>query len=365
MKRTIRLVHKYLSLALLALWVLQAVTGVLLVFHWELDDWSVAGPHARLDPEQLQRALAHFQSEHPQQPITSIYTSGALSHRFDVLIVDPAGGLDVLRVDGHGTVLRARPADHDFSHIGVFQIATYLHQTLFLHDAGNGIVAVSGVVLLTNVSLGLYQAWPRRRQWRRTLWPFRTGSLQPTVTRMYQWHRALGLLVAIPLLVLIVAGIVRALDAPLDLGARFEALRPPPAVAAAPVSTDVSTPPTLARALETALSRYPRSTLAGVSYPDARHPWYAVRLTQPHDVRYLGTTFVYINSRDGAVLRSYETQSMPLSVRLWDAVYPLHTGEIAGIAGRCLVLLIGLALTVLIGFGLSLYLLRRRGGRGS
>jgi uncharacterized iron-regulated membrane protein len=36
MKRALRLVHKYLSLTLAALWLLQAVTGVLLVFHWEL-----------------------------------------------------------------------------------------------------------------------------------------------------------------------------------------------------------------------------------------------------------------------------------------------------------------------------------------
>jgi uncharacterized iron-regulated membrane protein len=50
---------------------------------------------------------------------------------------------------------------------------------------------------------------------------------------------------------------------------------------------------------------------------------------------------------------------MPLGVRIWDAVYALHTGEIAGVAGRCLVLLVGLLLLVLMGFGLSMYLLRR------
>jgi uncharacterized iron-regulated membrane protein len=44
MKRTLRLVHKYLSLTVAAMWLLQAVVGVLLVFHWEPDDWMVDGP---------------------------------------------------------------------------------------------------------------------------------------------------------------------------------------------------------------------------------------------------------------------------------------------------------------------------------
>jgi len=43
MKRKLRLLHKYLSLTVAALWLMQAVTGALLVFHWELDDWAVAG----------------------------------------------------------------------------------------------------------------------------------------------------------------------------------------------------------------------------------------------------------------------------------------------------------------------------------
>jgi hypothetical protein len=42
MKRALRSVHKYLSLTMAAMWLLQAATGVLLVFHWELDDWAVS-----------------------------------------------------------------------------------------------------------------------------------------------------------------------------------------------------------------------------------------------------------------------------------------------------------------------------------
>src|SRR2546430_12037885 len=142
MKHIVLLIHKYLSLGLLALWLLQAITGVLLVFHWELDDWNVAGPPVALNPHKLETTLESLQSEHPKRPVTAIYTSGGLPGRFDVVIDNPSGGRDVLRVDGEGAVLRERPWDHDFPHIGFFQITTYLHQTLFLQATGNSIIAI-------------------------------------------------------------------------------------------------------------------------------------------------------------------------------------------------------------------------------
>src|SRR4051812_47681783 len=116
MKRTVRLAHKYLSLTLALLWLLQAATGVLLVFHWELDDWGVSGPRQPLNPDKLGASLERWQSTHTDRQVIALYTSGGLSGRFDVVITNPAGGRDVLRVDGAGTVLRQRPWNHDFTH---------------------------------------------------------------------------------------------------------------------------------------------------------------------------------------------------------------------------------------------------------
>ncbi len=348
------------------LWLLQAVTGVLLVFHWELDDLGVSGSQQPLNPDELSAALVRLETTRPGQHVSAVYTSGGLPGRFDVVISNANGARDVLRVDGKGTVLRERPWDHDYSHIGVFQIATYLHQTLFLHTPGNWIMGVSGILLFSNLCLGLYQAWPRMGQWIRTLSPFTQGSSAATKAypwyRTYQWHRALGLMIALPALLLVLAGIVRAFDDP--LGSSFEAARPPPAAVSA-ASPSQLPPPTLANVISSASVLYPGSHLAGVEYPDADSPWFAVRVTQVNDVRrYFGTTIVYISSRDGSVLANYDARLMPFSVRLWDAVYALHTGEIAGVPGRCVVLLVGVCLSVLIGLGVGLYLLRRGRVRG-
>jgi uncharacterized iron-regulated membrane protein len=361
MKRTVRLAHKYLSLTMAVLWLLQAVTGALLVFHWELDDSGVSGSRRPLNPDKLNAALVQLATTRPGQHVTAVYTSGGLPGRFDVVISNANGARDVLRVDGEGAILRERPWDHDYAHIGAFQIATYLHQTLFLHTTGNWIIGLSGILLFSNICLGLYQAWPRAGRWIRTLSLSSQGSSAGAKAypwyRIYHWHRALGLMIALPALALVLAGIVRAFDDP--LGSRFEAARPPPAPIAAAPSSQLQ-PPTVANVISSALALYPGSSLAGVEYPDSDSPWFAVRVTQVNDVRrYFGTTIVYIGSRDGSVLANYDARLMPFSVRLWDAVYALHTGEIAGAPGRCLALLVGVSLSVLIGLGVSLYFLRR------
>src|SRR5438874_11699138 len=84
MKRKLRLLHKYLSLTVAALWLMQAVTGALLVFHWELDDWAVAGPQRHLDPVRFGAFLENLQAAHSRQAVKSVYASGGLPGRFDV-----------------------------------------------------------------------------------------------------------------------------------------------------------------------------------------------------------------------------------------------------------------------------------------
>lgn len=354
MRRGLRILHKYLSLTVAALWLLQAVTGLLLVFHWELDDWGLAGPARALDPASFGDALERLKADHPRQTLAGVYPSGGLAGRFDVLLSDSTGATDVVRIDGAGALLRQRPWNHDFLHIGWLQIATYLHQTLFLHTTGNWIMGFSGLLLMTNISFGLSLAWPRPGQWLRTLTPPRSG---PLVTRLWGWHRAVGLGLAIPALLLVCAGVIRAYDDP--FAEYFENTRPdPPAEQAGhePLLASVS----IAAVLRTALQLYPGATLAALEFPDAHSPWFKVRLNQPHDLRRTsGTTAVYISSRSARVLANYDYRALPAKTRVWDAVYPLHTGEIGGAAGRCLTALVALWLITMIALGLSLWWKRR------
>jgi uncharacterized iron-regulated membrane protein len=44
LKQALRKIHRYLGLTL-SLWAVQALSGMLMVFHWELDDAFIPGEH--------------------------------------------------------------------------------------------------------------------------------------------------------------------------------------------------------------------------------------------------------------------------------------------------------------------------------
>ena len=88
MRLTLRVIHKYVSLAVAALWLMQAATGLLLVFHWELDDLSVRGAARALDVERFGAFLERLQAASPDRTVSSVFASGGVHGRFDVLIAN-------------------------------------------------------------------------------------------------------------------------------------------------------------------------------------------------------------------------------------------------------------------------------------
>ncbi|MDB5366654.1 MAG: hypothetical protein JWM77_2581 [Rhodospirillales bacterium] len=348
----LRRIHRTASLACAALWLLQAITGVLLVFHWELDDLAL---RARADPPldiaAVGAQLTELQQANAQDRVASLYASGGRTGRFDVLIERRDGTTDAVRIDGAGTILRSAPYDHDYFRAGLFQFVTVLHQTLFLHDAGKMFIGVSGVLLLSNLLLGLRLAWPRAGQWRRVLRP---PALRGAVATRYGWHRALGLWLAAPAIVLVLVGCLLAFDDTVEAWLGADRASPTLSAAAAPRSV------TPADAIATAMARYPGATLASVSLPSDTAPWYRVRVRQANELRRVfGRTSIFVDLRDGRVLLDQAAEDATLGTRIFEALYPLHTGEAGGTAGRVLVLLLGLWLATMIALGLSLWLARR------
>jgi uncharacterized iron-regulated membrane protein len=294
-----RVVHKYVSLTCAALWILQALTGVLLVFHWELDDLFLSRPARTLSVEKLGTSIDAMIASGQFGTPTALYWSAGQAGRFDV-IVEQGEKADVLRVDGEGSILRRRPWNHDFVHIGPFQIITYLHQTLFAHDIGKWFLGGSGLLLLSNIILGLKLAWPRRRSWIAALLPRKFNALAATA---FAWHRAMGLWLGIVAFLTLGAGVLMAFEDP--LAAWFDDARPdPPATVAAAEFLRPSAIGT-AEAITTALTRYPSAALTGIDYA-------------------------------------------------------IHTGEAGGWAGRIGAAIVGMWLLSMIALGLTLWSARRR-----
>jgi uncharacterized iron-regulated membrane protein len=355
MNRVLRSAHRYVGIVFAAIWLMQGLTGALLVFHWDLDDWSVAGPAEPLDVPALSQALGGYAARYPGHTVAAVYASGGERGRFDVLLNRPSGRNDVLRVDGRGTVLRLRPGNYDWLRIGPFQIATYLHQTLFAGIAGQWFLGASGFVLLLNLAVGLKLAWPRG-SWRQALCP--ADAMRTPTGRLWGLHRALGLWFALPAMLIVALGVCLAFRGPLATMIGDPA--PQPQLAAAAAIPARAPPITATEAIDTAFGRYPASALAALILPTARSPWYEVQVQQPGEWRRTdGLTTVDVSSRDGRVLAVYDAERGPLPKRMLDSLYALHTGFAGGVLLRWLAVLMSVWLVVMISLGLMLWSTRR------
>jgi uncharacterized iron-regulated membrane protein len=346
---TIKKIHRVLGLCAAVLWLIQALTGVLLTFRQEIDNLLVPGPHAPVSTLALGERIESIQ--HGGGSVSSLWVTNFSVDRFDLRYMDSSGVERLMRVDGAGRNLRDGLENVPFGNGGFFRTLTTIHTTLLLGDAGEWVIAASGLLLISNLVLGLKLAWPRGGRWRQALaWP----SSRNITARVYGIHRTVGLWIAMPLLVVFAAGFALCFDDGLEQALGVVRQSPSRAVAS-------GTPMSPARALDIALARYPGSTLTALSMPTPQQPWYRVRVRAPGEVqRMYGTTTVFLSAATGAVLLEYPASTAPWARFLYDAIYPLHTGELAGVAGRSLLAVLGLALLTMGIFGIRLWLVRRR-----
>ncbi|WP_380876096.1 hypothetical protein ACFB49_07290 [Sphingomonas sp. DBB INV C78] len=341
--------HRWAGLAAALFWFIQALTGTLIVFHWEIEDAMIAGAHHPTDLAAIERSVDQLAPPGSGASVGSIWTTAGAADRYDVSVEGDAPGVSrSVRIDGAGNVLR----DGDQPGKGGWvETLVLIHHNLLADDAGSWIVGVSGILLFTNILSGLVIAWPKRGMWRRSLAPPAAG---PPAARHYGWHRALGLWVGIPALVMAGAGVLLTFESTVEGVVQ-------PAEVSAPADAPVG-PATigLARATQTALDAYPGAKLAAIYPPAADSPVWRIRVTQPDEVRRAyGATNIYVSAVDGRILARFDARKASPGRAFMDGLFPFHTGELGGLAGRIAVAAIGVWLVTMIIVGLALWLARR------
>ncbi|BBE35697.1 PepSY-associated TM helix domain-containing protein [Sphingosinicella microcystinivorans] len=341
--------HRWAGLAAAAFWLVQALTGVLIVFHWEIRDAFIPGTHRQTDLAAIERTVADL-TEGSGARLGSIWTGAGAPDRYDVSITgDVPEANRSVRIDGAGQIL----VDGDGTGPASWtRPLVRIHHNLLAGDTGSWIVGISGILLFTNILSGLYIAWPKRGQWARTLRVQRKGQ---AAVRHYSWHRTLGLLVGIPALASVAAGVM------LTFGGGVERIVQP-----VPIATPADAPTGAARvdlaaAAETALAAYPGSTLAAVYPPEGEGPVWQIRVTQPEEARRAyGATRVFVSAVDGSILARFDALDAAPSRAFVDGLFPFHTGEMGGLAGRIAVAAIGVWLVTMIIVGILLWAARRK-----
>jgi len=345
--------HRQLSLALGVFWLLQALTGLALVFRWELDDASLRATPRAADFVDIGRRIGTLEAQNPGWRATSIWSSGSGGDRFDITLETAEGGERTWRVDGAGEVLRSSSPSDGLGKGRVYDGLTSFHQTLFLGDGGRWLLGASGVLLLTNLGLGLQAAWPRFSRWRATLWPKSGG---PARAWAFSWHRALGLWLAVPAMALVACGAALDFEDPLRRWFGAEILGPE---AAGNALDSISPEQAVARALRL----HEGARISGVVFPSPESPWYRIWLLTNNEPRQaFGRTTVWV-AGDGEVIARYRPADAPPAARLMDSLYPLHTGQAFGLWGRTLAAAIAIWLIAMGALGVSLWSARRSRAR--
>lgn len=347
LRRRLVTLHRWLGLGAALFWLIQAITGVMILFHWEVTDNAVAGAHRPTDLAAIERRIETLAPAGSEATIGSVWTTAGLPDRYDINMTGADGISRTMRVAGDGTVLRTQGPGEGH----LLDTAVEIHHTLLAGDLGDWIVTISGMLLLSNLIFGIVAAWPPRGRWSTVLKPVNKG---PAVARLYGWHRAIGLWVAIPAVVLVGAGTLIKFEDSLGplIGAESISL-PPVAPSGQPVG--------FATAAGAALGAIPGSTLTAVAYPKEDDATYRVRVRAPDEIRRAyGASVVMIDANTGAVRDIFPIAEAQARRAFMTALYPIHTGEAGGTIGRLLTGLIGVWLATMVVVGTLLWYRRTR-----
>lgn len=339
--------HRWLGLGAAAIWLVQAITGILLTFHFEAEDAMLSTRAVPVDLAAIEHRIETLATAGGQAKVDWIWTTAGLSGRYIILHSDAAGVSRKAYIDGAGSVLRNKPAD-SYSFLGLMR---EVHLTLVAGTAGHWILAVSGVLLFTNMIFGLIVAWPKRGQWRHALRPRgRRGS----AASYYSWHKALGLWAGLPALVIVGTGSLILFEHQIrDLvGAEEVSLPPNPAI---------GKPVGFAEASRAAVDAIPGSRFVGTAMPSAGDASYYAWVRAPGELYRggYGGSLVIVDANDASIRGAWPATAADAKQTLVASFYPLHTGESLGLFGRLLSLAIGVWLTTSIVLGLLLWWRKR------
>lgn len=346
-RKTVVKLHRWLGLGAAAIWLVQAITGILLTFHFEVEDAMLSARQVPTDPAAIERRIETLANAGGKAKVDWIWTTAGLPGRY-IILHDDAGGVSrKAYIDGAGSILRNDAAD-DYSFLGLMR---EIHLTLVAGTVGHWILAVSGVLLFTNLVFGLTVAWPKRGEWRHALRPRgRRGS----TAGFHSWHRALGLWAGLPALVIVGTGSLILFEHEIrDLvGAEEVSL---------PANPATGTPVGFAAASRAAVAAIPGSRFVGTTMPSTEDASYHAWVRAPGELYRggYGGSLVIVDANNGTIRGAWPATEADAAQAFVASFYPLHTGESLGLAGRILSLATGLWLIVTVLLGLFLWWRRR------
>lgn len=228
------------------------------------------------------------------------------------------------------------------------------HTHLLTGEVGEtalGVVAITGLFMLFS---GVWLYWPGRQRALRHLKP----HTNPPVLRWASFHRAVGV-VALPLLIVMIGtGTTMAYRGAVRQGltAAFGEKAPAKPPKTSPLDGPVDWPAVLAAAQAAA----PDAELTRIMLPGKDSGTVTLRVRHAGEWNLAGRSMVFIDGHDTKVLGGVDATKLGTGGRLADALFPIHSAAVGGIAWRIVATVTGLLPSFLLVTGFLFWRARRR-----
>lgn len=358
--------HKYTGLILGLLLSITGLSGSLVVFDRELDEWLTPEtvdfePSQTLAPYNVavaQAKQALGTDAEPTRLMTGRHAGAPHIIRFPTPENAP-GPIEVSVNPVTGDALAVR-------NWGQYPVTWFyrLHLSFLGGERGEVLVGIMGFCMLFFCISGVIIWWPKlSRQGKRDWWRAFTIKRRAGWFRLnFDVHKTVGIYFLPVFIMLAVTGIEIVWHDPFRqvVATVFPVQEEP-----SPQSTPLDTPAlSMDEAAAAAQQVYPQSRIARLYVPgNETAPW-RVTFIHPDDwwTEYSGT-MVYLDQYNGEVLAVWDSRELPLGNKMLAWFFPLHNGDALSLLGRIIVFVAGLLPSLLFGTGVYMWWRKRRGVR--
>lgn len=362
--------HLYLGLSVGTLLVIFGITGSILVFWIEIDEWlnpellTVTAPMQGKSTYQplhkIIRAAEHGAA--PDSKLTTIYSPRNSEGVFAVYASQTSGDWQRIYVDPYRaqvTGIRSYGANEWIPNY-LMDIIFKLHFALLLGANGSTLVAICALLLLISLITGLIVWWPLTGKWRKSLTIKRRAG---SVRFNYDLHKTFSIYLFPILGAVLLSGVYMNLNeafvwvtqqfSPATRGSQH-LLVSVPIPGASPIDAE--------RAWTIATEYYPDGELNGIHLPDSIRGVYTVNQRNvPRLSAYWSERQIAIDQYSGEILDARAPDKRRSAGETFlDWQWPLHSGKAFGWPGRILIFLCGLSCPVIYITGVIRWLQKRR-----
>ena len=372
-----RKLHLYLGLVAGGVFVVIGLSGSLLAFRVEIDEWlnkdlfaptryASDGERASIDriieasrgaaPEGATPFFIHFPKGAGGYFDVIYGTDGADEKaRIYQIVLDPRDASVI------GARLLIDPRNRSREPFTIFLI--HLHSALLQGETGATFVGFVGLSLFVSLATGVYLWRPRNGKWRQAFAIKRGASVERLTLDL---HKTTGVYLGGALAVILFSGIyltfgpqVRAIVgffSPVGAHHMAEAMKSGPSEGRPPIGAETAV---------AAVDRlFPDGRSMSLALPEGPDGVYVIGKRAEDEVnRSEPRRVATVDRYSGEIMRFEDPHAFTAGEKFLEWQYPLHNGEAFGDLGRAFVALIGLVPALLYATGVSRWLQKRRARR--